>query len=69
MDDRKCKLAFHKASRGVHPDKTIHLSAEGRFLAKRIFDALSQVSLFIYVCMLSTGKKKKREFPFVYHFL
>ncbi len=69
LDDRKCKLAFHKASRVVHPDKTIHLSAEERFLAKRIFDALSQVSLFIYVCMLSTGKKKKREFPFVYHFL
>lgn len=42
LDDRKCKLAFHKASRVVHPDKTIHLSAEQRFLAKRIFDALSQ---------------------------
>ncbi len=42
LDDKKCKLAFHKASRVVHPDKTIHLPAEQRFLAKRIFDALSQ---------------------------
>eukprot|EP00551_Chaetoceros_affinis_P012388 CAMPEP_0203673674 /NCGR_PEP_ID=MMETSP0090-20130426/13541_1 /ASSEMBLY_ACC=CAM_ASM_001088 /TAXON_ID=426623 /ORGANISM="Chaetoceros affinis, Strain CCMP159" /LENGTH=519 /DNA_ID=CAMNT_0050539379 /DNA_START=167 /DNA_END=1726 /DNA_ORIENTATION=- len=42
LDDRKCKLAFHKASRVVHPDKTMHLSAEERFLAKRVFDALSQ---------------------------
>jgi len=42
LDDRKCKLSYHKASRVVHPDKTIHLPAEQRFLAKRIFDALSQ---------------------------
>lgn len=42
LDDKKCKLAFHKASRVVHPDKTHHLDAEKRFLAKRIFDALSQ---------------------------
>mmetsp|Transcript_10319 Transcript_10319/g.14595 ORF Transcript_10319/g.14595 Transcript_10319/m.14595 type:complete len:514 (+) Transcript_10319:78-1619(+) len=42
LDDRKCKLAFHKASRVVHPDKTMDLSPEDRFLAKRIFDALSQ---------------------------
>lgn len=42
LDDKKCKLAFHKASRVVHPDKTIHLPTEQRFLAKRIFDALSQ---------------------------
>jgi len=42
LDDKKVKLAFHKASRVVHPDKTHQLSAEQRFLAKRIFDALSQ---------------------------
>jgi len=43
LNDKKVKLNFHKASRVVHPDKTMHLeSAEERFLAKRIFDALSQ---------------------------
>ena len=42
LDDSKCKRAFHKASRVVHPDKTHHLEPEQRFLAKRIFDALSQ---------------------------
>ena len=42
LDDRKVKLAFHKASRVVHPDKTISLGPEERFIAKRIFDALSQ---------------------------
>jgi hypothetical protein len=42
LDDSKVKKYFHKASRVVHPDKTHHLPAEQRFLAKRIFDALSQ---------------------------
>ncbi len=42
LDDKKVKLNFHKASRVVHPDKTMNLNAEERFLAKRIFDALSQ---------------------------
>jgi len=42
LDDSKCKRAFHKASRVVHPDKTSSLDAPKRFLAKRIFDALSQ---------------------------
>eukprot|EP00553_Chaetoceros_curvisetus_P002087 CAMPEP_0204625526 /NCGR_PEP_ID=MMETSP0717-20131115/11270_1 /ASSEMBLY_ACC=CAM_ASM_000666 /TAXON_ID=230516 /ORGANISM="Chaetoceros curvisetus" /LENGTH=499 /DNA_ID=CAMNT_0051641249 /DNA_START=28 /DNA_END=1527 /DNA_ORIENTATION=+ len=42
LDDRKVKLNFHKASRVVHPDKTMSLNAEERFIAKRIFDALSQ---------------------------
>jgi hypothetical protein len=42
LDDKKVKLCFHKASRIVHPDKTQDLGAEERFLAKRIFDALSQ---------------------------
>lgn len=42
LDDSKVKRCFHKASRVVHPDKTHHLGPEERFLAKRIFDALSQ---------------------------
>ena len=42
LEDGKVKRAFHKASRVVHPDKTHHLPADQRFLAKRIFDALSQ---------------------------
>eukprot|EP00542_Grammatophora_oceanica_P019821 CAMPEP_0194047302 /NCGR_PEP_ID=MMETSP0009_2-20130614/23869_1 /TAXON_ID=210454 /ORGANISM="Grammatophora oceanica, Strain CCMP 410" /LENGTH=486 /DNA_ID=CAMNT_0038692859 /DNA_START=71 /DNA_END=1531 /DNA_ORIENTATION=+ len=42
LDDGKVKKCFHKASRVVHPDKTGDLDAEKRFLAKRIFDALSQ---------------------------
>ncbi|GAX13736.1 hypothetical protein FisN_30Lh022 [Fistulifera solaris] len=42
LDDSKLKKFFHKASRVVHPDKTHHLDADKRFLAKRIFDALSQ---------------------------
>lgn len=42
LDDSKVKRCYHKASRVVHPDKTHHLDAEKRFLAKRIFDALSQ---------------------------
>ena len=42
LDDGKVKKAFHKASRVVHPDKTSDLDAEKRFLAKRVFDALSQ---------------------------
>jgi hypothetical protein len=42
LDNSKCKRCYHKASRVVHPDKTHHLKAEERFLAKRIFDALSQ---------------------------
>ena len=42
LDASKVKRAFHKASRVVHPDKTHHLDPEQRFLAKRIFDALSQ---------------------------
>jgi hypothetical protein len=42
LDDGKVKRAFFMASRVVHPDKTGDLDAEKRFLAKRIFDALSQ---------------------------
>lgn len=42
MTAPKCKKFYHKATLVVHPDKTHHLNAEQRFLAKRIFDALSQ---------------------------
>jgi hypothetical protein len=42
LDDSKVKRAFFMASRVVHPDKTGDLDAEKRFLAKRVFDALSQ---------------------------
>jgi hypothetical protein len=42
LDDSKVKRAFFMASRVVHPDKTSELDAEKRFLAKRVFDALSQ---------------------------
>lgn len=42
LDDGKVRRAFLKASLVVHPDKTSELPPEQRFLAKRIFDALSQ---------------------------
>jgi hypothetical protein len=42
MDNNKVKRCYLKATLVVHPDKTHHLDAEKRFLAKRIFDALSQ---------------------------
>lgn len=42
LDAKKVKVQFHKASRVVHPDKTHHLPPDQRFLAKRIFDSLSQ---------------------------
>lgn len=42
LEDGKVRRAFLKASLVVHPDKTRDLNAEQRFLAKRIFDALSQ---------------------------
>jgi hypothetical protein len=42
LDAGKVKRFFHKATLVVHPDKTHHLPPTERFLAKRIFDALSQ---------------------------
>ena len=42
LDANKCKKFYHKATLVVHPDKTGKLDAEKRFLAKRIFDALTQ---------------------------
>lgn len=38
----KCKKFYFKATLVVHPDKTRDLPADQRFLAKRIFDALTQ---------------------------
>lgn len=45
LEDSKVKRAYHKASRVVHPDKTGHLDAEKRFVAKRVFDALTQAKV------------------------
>ncbi|KAL7467781.1 hypothetical protein ACHAXS_008021 [Conticribra weissflogii] len=45
LDDGKVKKVYHKASRVVHPDKTGHLDAEKRFIAKRVFDALTQAKV------------------------
>mmetsp|Transcript_40710 Transcript_40710/g.122613 ORF Transcript_40710/g.122613 Transcript_40710/m.122613 type:complete len:516 (-) Transcript_40710:2038-3585(-) len=45
LNGAKCKKFYHKATLKVHPDKTHHLDAEKRFLAKRIFDALAQAKV------------------------
>merc|ERR1712238_579399 len=42
LQPSKCKKFYFKATLVVHPDKTHDLTAEKRFLAKRIFDALTQ---------------------------
>lgn len=42
LQPAKVKKFYFKATLVVHPDKTHDLPAEQRFLAKRIFDALSQ---------------------------
>ena len=42
LQPAKVKKFYFKATLVVHPDKTGDLPAEQRFLAKRIFDALSQ---------------------------
>ena len=45
LDDSKVKRAYHRASRVVHLDKTGHLDAEKRFVAKRVFDVLTQAKV------------------------
>jgi hypothetical protein len=45
LDDSKVKRVYHKASRVVHPDKTLGLDAEKKFVAKRVFDALTQAKV------------------------
>ena len=45
LEDSKVKRVYHKASRVVHPDKTGGLDAERRFVAKRVFDALTQAKV------------------------
>ncbi|KAL3809910.1 hypothetical protein ACHAXA_005324 [Cyclostephanos tholiformis] len=45
LDDSKVKKVYHQASRVVHPDKTGHLDAERRFVAKRVFDSLTQAKV------------------------
>lgn len=42
LQPAKVKKFYFKATLVVHPDKTADLPAEKRFLAKRIFDALTQ---------------------------
>lgn len=42
IDEKKVRRAYLKASLRVHPDKTRDLDVEKRFIAKRVFDALSQ---------------------------
>merc|ERR1719162_2442856 len=42
LQPSKCKKFYFKVTLVVHPDKTHDLTAEKRFLAKRIFDALTQ---------------------------
>lgn len=42
LQPAKVKKFYFKATLVVHPDKTGNLPAEQRFLAKRIFDALTQ---------------------------
>jgi hypothetical protein len=42
LDDKVCIKVYRKATLVVHPDKTHHMNPEQRFLAKRIFDALTQ---------------------------
>ena len=45
LDDSKVKRVYFRASRVVHPDKTGGLDAEKRFVAKRVFDALTQAKV------------------------
>lgn len=42
LDEKKARRVYLKATLKVHPDKTRDLDAEKRFIAKRVFDALSQ---------------------------
>lgn len=45
LEDSKVKRVYFKASRVVHPDKTVNLDVEKRFVAKRVFDALTQAKV------------------------
>lgn len=45
LEEKKVKRVYYRASRVVHPDKTGHLDAEKRFVAKRVFDALTQAKV------------------------
>lgn len=42
LDDKKARRCYLKATLKVHPDKTKDLDPEKKFIAKRVFDALSQ---------------------------
>ena len=42
LDAERCKKAYKRATLKVHPDKTVNMPPEKRFVATRVFDALSQ---------------------------
>ena len=42
LDEKAVTKYYRKASIVVHPDRTTKLDHEKRFIAKRIFDALTQ---------------------------
>lgn len=42
IQDNRVRINYQKAVRVVHPDRTVGLDQEKRFMAKRIFDALTQ---------------------------
>lgn len=42
VDEKKARRCYLRATLKVHPDKTRELDAEKRFIAKRVFDSLSQ---------------------------
>ena len=44
LDGKKARRAYLKASLKVHPDKTKDLNPEQKFIATRVFDALSQAN-------------------------
>jgi len=44
LDSKKARRAYLKASLKVHPDKTKNLLPDQKFIATRVFDALSQAN-------------------------
>jgi len=42
LDADKCKKVYKRATLKVHPDKTMKMDPQKRFIATRVFDALSQ---------------------------
>lgn len=42
VEDKQVVKSYRLASRVVHPDQTVKLDHEKRFIAKRVFDAITQ---------------------------